>query len=291
MKSGLFALLLLMPALIATAGPKVIDSAGRQVALEEPARRIVALAPHIVENVYSAGAGHKLVGVVSYSDYPEQAKSIEQVGSAYAWSMEAVVSLKPDLVIIWGSGNGLSTLPQLERLGFNVYVSEPRHLEDISESIRDFGVLAGTTNQANATATNFDSSIERLQRTFADAQSLTVFYQIWNHPLQTINGEHMISAVISLCGGQNIFADTAQLAPQVGLESVLQIDPDVIVASGMDGSRPEWLEEWRKYPLLEAVRHNALLHVHPDLIQRPTARITLGAASLCSQLDEVRTRR
>ena len=291
MKPGLIALLLLLPALGAQAGRDVIDSAGRKVSVPQSAERIVALAPHIVENLYSAGAGDKLVGVVSYSDYPEQASAIEQVGSAYAWSMETVVSLNPDLVVIWGSGNGMSTLPQLERLGLKVYVSEPRNLEDISESIRDFGVLAGTEKQADANAAAFDTSIEQLRGQFAGAEPLSVFYQIWNSPLQTINGEHMISAVISLCGGRNIFEETMQLAPQVSLESVLQIDPDVIVASGMDESRPEWLDEWEQVPVLSAVKNDALLHVPPDLIQRPTARIALGAASLCGQLDEVRVNR
>ncbi len=291
MKPRLLALLMLLPALGVQAEREVIDSAGRQVSLAQPAERIVGLAPHIVENLYSAGAGDKLVGVVSYSDYPEEANTIEQVGSAYAWSMETVVSLAPDLVVIWGSGNGMSTLPQLERLGLKVYVSEPRNLEDISESIRDFGVLAGTEQEAEGNAAAFDTSIEQLRRQFTSTEPLSVFYQIWNSPLQTINGEHMISAVISLCGGRNIFEDTIQLAPQVSLESVLQIDPDIIVASGMGESRPEWLDEWEKYPLLSAVKNDALLHVHPDLIQRPTARIALGATSLCNQLNEIRVNR
>ena len=267
---------------------QVRDSAGRTVSLDAPAERIVALAPHIVENLFSAGAGAKLVGTVDYADYPAQARNIARLGSAYAWSLESVVAMAPDLVVLWGSGNGMSALPQLERLGLTVYVSEPRALGDISASIRDFGLLAGTTETAEENASYFESTMDALSGQYSQRTQLSVFYQIWNSPLQTINGEHMISAVVELCGGRNVFADTQQLAPQVSLESVLERDPDAIVASGMGESRPEWLDTWRQYPQLAAVQSGALLHVHPDLIQRPTMRIAQGAESLCSQLDTVR---
>ena len=285
------ALVLLLVALptLAQGGPvEVVDSLGRTVRLEQPASRIVALAPHIVENLFSAGAGEKLVAVVNYSDFPPAAKSLPQIGSAFSWSIESVVALSPDLVVLWGSGNGMSALPQLERLGLTVYVSEPRSLDEISASMRDFGTLAGTEAIADDSAAQFDSAIAALRASVSRDQPLSVFYQIWNTPLQTVNGEHMISHVIDLCGGRNIFADQAQLAPHIALESLLQADPQVIVASGMDQSRPEWLDDWRRYPVLQAVQHDALLHIHPDLIQRPTARIANGAADLCAKLDRVR---
>ena len=270
------------------AGPTVIDSSGRQVSLERPAQRIVGLAPHIVENLFSAGAGDKLVGVVSHSDYPPAATGLAQVGSAYAWSLESVIALEPDLVVLWGSGNGMSALPQLERLGLKVYVSEPRELGDIADSIRDFGALAGTAETAKDNADKLERAIGALETRYSQQRALRVFYQIWNQPLQTINGEHMISHVIRLCGGRNIFAGEAQLAPRVSLETVLQADPDAIIASGMGKSRPEWLDDWLQYPSLQAVSTGALLHIHPDIIQRPTARIASGAAQLCHKLDTVR---
>lgn len=270
------------------AGPSVIDSVGREVVLDAPAQSIVGLAPHIVENLFSAGAGEKIVGVVSYADYPEQAMSIAQVGSAYAWSLETVVALNPDLVVLWGSGNGMAALPQLERMGLKVYVSEPRELADIAASIIDFGILAGTQDIAEASARKFEQDISAVHARYASKQRLRVFYQIWNNPLQTINGEHMISHVMDLCGGDNIFASAQQLAPRISLESVLEEDPHAIVASGMGVSRPEWLDDWKQYGSLQAVQRGALLHVHPDLIQRPTTRIALGAADLCDKLARVR---
>ncbi len=283
--------LLLWLSLMATpcwAGIAVEDALGRRVSLEQPARRIVALAPHIVENAFSAGAGDRLVGAVSYSNYPEGAADIPLVGSAYAWSLEQLLALQPDLVLLWGSGNGISALPRLEALGLTVYVSEPRELADISASIRAIGALAGTGEAAARVADRFDREIAELRTAHASGERISVFYQIWNSPLQTVNGEHMISQVLSLCGGANVFADLPQLAPQVNVEAVLERDPRAIIASGMDESRPEWLDAWRKYPSLRAVQSGALLHVHPDLVQRPTARIALGARSLCRQLAAFR---
>ncbi len=277
--------LLCWPAGPALAAPTVTDSAGREVRLEAPARRIVGLAPHIVENVYSAGAGEWLVGVVSYSDFPAAARALPQVGSAFAWSLETVAALNPDLVILWGSGNGLAGLAGLERLGIPTYVSEPRDFEGIAASIRDIGTLAGTSEAAEAAAGAFESEIARLRQAYSTAFPLRAFYQIWNRPLQTVNGEHLISQVIALCGGANIFADLPALAPRVNIEAVLSADPDIIIASGMDRARPEWLDDWRQFPQLSAVRNEALVFVDPDLIQRPTTRVALGAADLCDKLQ------
>ena len=279
-----FMLLLAMSASAIT----VQDFAGREVTLAQPARRIVALAPHIVENLYSAGAGDRLVGVVSYSNYPAQAVEIPRVGSAAAFSMEQIVALQPDLVVMWGSGNGMQTLTQLRELGIPVYVSELRRLSDVPGSIRRLGQLTGTTAVSEPEAQRIEGEFNALQNRYIGRKQLGVFYQIWNEPLQTVNGEHLISEVIALCGGRNIFSDASSLAPRISIESVLLRDPDAIVASGMGEARPEWLDQWRSYPSLWAVRNNALFFINPDHVQRPTARVLLGAGRLCQQLDSLR---
>jgi len=266
----------------------VEDFAGRTVTLKKPAQRIVALSPHIVENVFSAGAGEKLIGAVSYSNFPPEASDIPQVGSYNAFSLEHIVALKPDLVIMWGSGNGMATLQKFEALNIPVYVSELRALDDVPESIRRIGALAGTTAVSELEAQRIESAIADMRNRYGKSRNLNVFYQIWNEPLQTINGEHLISQVIQLCGGKNVFTDAVSLAPQISLESIFLRNPDAIVASGMGAARPEWLDVWRKYPSLSAVKSNALFFVDPNHIQRPTARILLGAQSLCSQLDQLR---
>jgi iron complex transport system substrate-binding protein len=269
---------------------QVTDFADRNVRLAQPAERIVALSPHIVENAFSAGAGDKLVGAVSYSDYPDAAADIPRVGSHQAWSLESVVALRPDLVLLWGSGNGLDAVVHLEQLGIPVYVSEPRQLADIPRSIRAIGRLAGTTAVSELEAARIEDGIEALASGYSSRPPVRVFYQIWHDPLQTINGEHLISKVIALCGGRNVFAAERPLAPRVSLESVLQADPEVILASGMGEARPDWLDAWQDYPDLRAVRLRGLLFVDPNLLQRPTARVLRGARSVCRQVDEVRER-
>lgn len=266
---------------------KVSDFAGRDVTLPAPARRIIALAPHIVENTFSAGAGERLVGVVSYSDFPPAAAKLPEVGSYQAWSLEAIVAQRPDLVLVWASGNGKDSLAMLQRLGIASYVSEPRRLEDIARTIRDIGVLAGTSEQAETEASRIEQGLEELRARRGHRADVSVFYQVWNQPLQTVNGEHLISDVIDLCGGRNIFAQERAIAPRVNIESVLARDPQVIVASGMDSARPEWLDDWLQYPSMRAVRDGNLFFVHPDLLQRPTARILQGARQLCRHLDSV----
>jgi iron complex transport system substrate-binding protein len=266
----------------------VIDSQARTVTLTAPAQRIIALAPHIVENTFSAGAGDKLVGVTSYSNFPEQAKNILEVGSYNAWSLESIIALKPDLIIMWGSGNGMGKLTTLERLGIPVYVSEPRQLEDIASTIRNIGLLAGTQDISATEARRIEHALAELNKKYRHRQPKTVLYQMWNAPLQTLNGEHLISDVMTLCGGRNVFGDATSLAPKISLESVLIRDPDAIIASGMDAARPEWLDTWQQYPSLRAVQTGALFFIHPDHIQRPTARVVLGAQTMCEQLDTLR---
>ena len=266
----------------------VQDFSGREVTLDQPAKRIVALAPHIVENLYSAGAGDKLVGVVSYSNFPDEAKNVPEVGSYNAFSLEQVLALNPDLVVMWGSGNGMQTLSTFEALGIPVYVSELRQLSDVPKSIRNLSQLAGTPAIGEAEASRIETELNALHRRYGEKRSLSVLYQIWNDPLQTVNGEHLISEIIALCGGHNVFGDASSLAPRVSIESVLLRDPDAIVASGMGEARPEWLDQWRAYPSLTAVADEALFFVNPDHLQRPSARIVLGARSLCQQLDQIR---
>ena len=266
----------------------VQDFSGREVTLDQPAKRIVALAPHIVENLYSAGAGDKLVGVVSYSNFPDEAKNVPEVGTYNAFSLEQVLALNPDLVVMWGSGNGMQTLSKFEALGIPVYVSELRQLSDVPKSIRNLSQLAGTPAIGEAEASRIETELNALHRRYGEKRSLSVLYQIWNDPLQTVNGEHLISEIIALCGGHNVFGDASSLAPRVSIESVLLRDPDAIVASGMGEARPEWLDQWRAYPSLTAVADEALFFVNPDHLQRPSARIVLGARSLCQQLDQIR---
>ena len=288
-------LLALLIGLIATSAARaaidVVDDMGDAVHLDAPARRIVSLAPHVTEMIYAAGAGEALVGAVDYSDHPPAAKALPRVGSYTRADLEAVVAQRPDLVIGWRSGNPPAQIDRLRALGIPVYVNESRALTDVARTLRQIGRLAGTETRANAAADAFEARMAALRTRYAARPSVGVFYQIWNQPLMTINGEHLISDAIRLCGGLNVFDDLALLAPKIGVEAVLVADPEVIVASGMGESRPEWLDAWRAWPQLIAVQRDNLFFIPPELIQRHTPRILDGATRLCEQLETARGRR
>ena len=266
----------------------LVDDAGHRIAISRPAQRILSLAPHVTELIYAAGAGEKLVGVVEYSDYPEAATRLPRIGSHAAFDLERIAALRPDLAIAWGSGNPSSQLAQLRRLKIPVFVSEPKHLDDIPAGLRSIGRLAGTSGEAAARA--FEARLENLRQRYAGRPPVTVFYEIWNQPLMTIGGTHIISDALQVCGGHNVFSALKQPAASVDLEAVLRADPEAIVASGMDEARPEWLDQWRRWPQLAAVKKGNLFFVPPDLLQRHAPRILDGVEQLCTALEVVRQR-
>lgn len=275
------------------AGAEILieDDVGREIRLAEPARRIVSLAPHVTELLFAAGAGDRIVGVVAYSNYPEAATRITHVGSYNNVDLEAVATLAPDLIVAWQSGNPEAHLDKLEALGIPVFFNEPRSLGDVADSVEALGRIAGTEAVASAAASAFRARHADLEARFGGRAKVRMFYQIWDQPLMTVNDKHLISDVIRLCGGENVFATLSALAPRIGVESVLAADPEAIVASGMGASRPEWLDQWRRWPELAANRHDNLFFVHPDLIQRHTPRILDGAEQVCGFLERARERR
>ena len=266
----------------------VIDDMGKTVTLKSPAQRIVSLSPHSTEMLFSAGAGDQVVGVVSFSNYPEAATRLPHVGGYRQIDLEAILALQPDLVVGWHSGNPKVAIDRIRGLGIPVYLTEPREIEQIATNLERLGVLADSAEQAKAEAMDFRARLQYLQKTYQHRKPVRVFYQVWNEPLMTINGDHMINSLIELCGGQNVFSDLAAIAPTISREAVLAADPEAIVASGMNEQRPDWLDHWRQWSGLEAVRRNNLFFVPPDLLQRQTVRVMDGAERLCRQLQTAR---
>ena len=250
--------------------------------------RFISLAPHITEILFAVGAGSQVVGAVSFSDYPPEAEQIPRIGSSDRFSYETIVNLQPTLVFGWKSGNGQDNLQQIEKLGIPVYAHEPRTLEDVADSLETFGKLAGREAQGQQQASLFRTRLENLRQTYSDKAPVSVYYQLWNEPQMTVNDEHLISDVIRLCGGANIFADAIPLIPKISVEVVIQRKPEVIVATGMAEERPAWLDDWRKWSSLPAVSREQLFHIHPDLLHRHSPRILDGAEILCEQLDSAR---
>lgn len=275
----------------AAAQPSVRDDYGRMVTLPAPAARVVSLSPHLTELVYAAGAGATLVGAVEYSDYPPQALALPRVGSDAGIDLEAVLALRPDLIVAWPNAGSLRAIERLEGLGLEVFRSEPRSLEDIPHTLERLGRLAGTETAAAVAASAFHARATRLEGRYAHRPSVRVFYQIWDRPLITINGEHVISKVLRLCGGRNVFADLPLIAPQIDREAVLRADPEAIVTSSSAPDSTAMLQAWRGFSGLTAVAHDNLFAIPPDLIQRHTPRLLDGAERLCAILEQARARR
>jgi len=271
--------------------PSVVDDAGSIVTLQQPAQRIISLAPHVTELLFAAGAGDRIVGAVDFSDFPEAAKKLPRVGSNNAFDLEAMLTLKPDLVVAWESANPKALLEKLQALSIPIYYSEPRQLKDVASNLERLGRLAGTEAMANAASAEFRQQLAELRKKYSSRDHVSVFYQIWHQPLMTINGEHIISQVIELCGGRNVFYDLPALAPKISLEPVLLKDPEVIVVGSSAVNHPGWKEDWYRWPKLRAVKNGHLFYIDPDLIQRQTPRILQGAAELCRQLATVREAR
>ncbi|MDX5364040.1 MAG: cobalamin-binding protein [Pseudazoarcus pumilus] len=266
---------------------RLTDDTGRVVQLDGPARRIVSIAPHITELLFAAGAGDRIVGVDEYSDYPEAARALPRIGRHSSLDLEAILALQPDLVIGWASGNRMPQLQSLERLGVPLYLNEIRSIDDIARSIETFGRLTASDGAAQ-TAAQLRQRVARLHAREQDGPRLRVFYQIWHQPLMTINGKHLISQALDLCGGENVFAALPNLAPSIGIESVLATNPEVIIASGSTADSPTWLQDWRRWPQLAAVQNEQLVAIPPDIVQRPTPRFLDGVEAICTALERAR---
>jgi iron complex transport system substrate-binding protein len=267
------------------------DDRGHAISLAAPAQRIIALAPSITELVFAAGAGDRLVAVARFSDYPSAAAQLPQIGDAARIDIERVLALRPDLIVAWKSGNQAADVARLEELGFSVFVAEPSTLAAIPQVLRAIGALAGTSAAADGTAREFERAIADLRTRFANRMKVRVFYEIWHWPLMTVNGRHVISDVIKLCGGSNVFAAAPVLTPVISLESVIYAQPQVVLG-GSSATTPElYLAAWRQYSDYAKLRNVQVLYVDPDRIQRQTPRILEGARIVCDHLERVRARK
>lgn len=251
--------------------------------------RIISLAPHITELLFSVGAGEEVVGVMSYSNYPEAANEIPVIGSNDKLNYEQIISLRPTLVVGWEGGNNSDALDRLRTLGMRVESHNPHTLEDVGESLRWAGEISGHPVEGRAASRQYFERLSLLRRTYADKTGMSVYYQVWNEPQMTVNDEHLISDVMRLCGGQNVFADAIPLVPRVSMESVLQRNPEVIIMAGEPGAQPDRLAGWQRWDSMQAVTNGHLYEIHPDLLHRHSDRILEGAEKLCLALEDARS--
>jgi iron complex transport system substrate-binding protein len=265
----------------------VIDDNQQHIILSQHAQRIVSLAPSITEMLFSAGAGKQIVGVVSYSDFPAQAKKIPSIGSYDSVDLEKIISLNPDLIIAWKSGNQKKQINKLKLLGYPVFISEPKRFTDVANNINKYGILSGHQQQSHQQSLHFLKSINKLKQQFQHKSTISVFVQIWNKPVMTVGTDHLISQVIRLCGGRNIF-DSSDITITPDIESVILRKPELILSTGMANIADQWLERWKSMSIIPAVKNNHLYSTIPDLLVRHSPRLLQGAENVCQLLDKAR---
>ena len=285
-----FLLLVFLATRPAWAEIQLTQADGSNLALPRPAATIVTLSPHLAELVFDAGAGPALAATVEYSNYPQAAADLPRVGDAFRIDVERVVSLRPDLVMAWDSGNPRQAIEQLRLLGLPVWSVEIRKPEEIAGALRQIGLATGRTETAAAAAAAFEQRLESLGHCYAGRPELSYFYQIADRPLFTINGDHLIAQGLRLCGGRNIFADEPVLAFQVSHESVIAANPDVLFAPHLPAAANP-LQTWREWPAIRAVRNDALFLLPADEISRATPRWLDAIEIACRLMDDLPSRR
>ena len=253
------------------------------------AERVVAFAPHLSEMMFAIGAGERLVGVSSWSNYPREVLDLPEVGDAFTVDQEQLALLDPDLLLVWESGMPAHVVDELQNRGYRVESIRTRSLADVATAMLRLGELTGQLEKAEVAAGQFTGALDELSEEYRDAEPITVFFQITARPLYTVNREHFISEIISLCGGRNVFDDLEDMAPSVAVEAVLDRDPEVMLAGANLGDNA--FEEWARWPELAANRYGNQFLLPDEIIGRPVPRLAAAGRSVCIALDQARKNR
>ncbi len=247
-----------------------------------PAERIISLAPHATEIAYAAGLGDKLVAVSEYSDYPPQALELERVANHQTINIEKILTLKPDLIIAWPAGNPPRELAKLLQLGFTIYDSQTKTLDEIADNIEALSHYSANPEVGQKAAHDFRQRLQDLRTQYASNQPIRYFYQLSEKPIITLAQGHWPSEVFSLCGGVNIFADSEVPYPQVSIEQVLVKQPQVIFTSEHAIANGHMWRAWQAE--LNAVQNDQVWALNADWLNRPTPRTLDAVEQVCTYL-------
>lgn len=257
-------------------------------ALADKPLRIVALAPHIVENLYAIGAGDMIVGTLDYADYPQEATKIERIGGYNGISIEKLLMLNPDLVIAWKSGNKAEDLAQIKRLGIELQLSDPRSIEGVASEILKLGQLTGHTEQSKKVAEAFTARFNAIKATQQDKTILKGFYQLWPEPMMTVSKNTWINQLIETCQVTNVFANSDTDYPQISIENVIVTKPQIIIIPDEKSKRTIPTVNWQQWPEIPAVKYKQFININADLLHRFTPRMLDGLAQMCDKVETSR---
>ena len=266
-------------------GVTVLDDAGHKIALTHTPQRIVSTAPGATEMLFAAGAGARVIATVEYSDEPPEAKKVPRIGDSNAVDLERIVALRPDVVVVWEGGNNVAQITRLENLKLPVYRHKVERLYDIPMSLRRLGALTDTRAAAENAARDVEARLAALEKRYGQAADPpTVLLEVWNRPIYTVGGSHMMTDSLRLCGARNVFADLKEQGPSVDTEAVIGRDPQIIVAVAPPGVSQDWLAEWKRFTTLRAVRDNRLVPFEDQRLSRLGPSAVGGTEALCDAI-------
>ncbi len=254
-----------------------------------PAKRVIALAPHIVEMLFEVGAGDTIIGTTEHSDYPNAALSIPRIGNYARLNIEQVLAADPDLIIAWKTGNPSDDLARLEQLGLTIVYSQPDTLEDVAKELRYFGEITGHQQQAEQQAQLFLTRLTKIRAQYQDKSPISVFYELWPRPLTTVANLAWPQQQLDVCHASNPFVKSATDYPQINVEQVVVKAPQIIIQPSSHGMNSPDKVNWQQWPEIPAVKHNAFLIPDADKLHRMTSRSLDELALLCEKIDQFRT--
>jgi iron complex transport system substrate-binding protein len=250
----------------------VVDDLGRTVRLARPARRIVSLAPSLTETLFAIGAGDAVAGVTSYCTYPKEATQKPQVGGMINPSLEAIVALKPDLIVLSMEGNVREDFDRLTTLGAAVFVSNPRSLADIRTSIGQLGTLAGRSADASRLAAELAAAEADVVRGVSGPKVRTLLI-VSIRPLIVVGGHTFLNELLETAGATNLATRFPSTYPTLSREAVVSEDPDlVLVTSEVVADTRLLFEEFPEWTSLKAAQRKRIYRIDADLVSRPGPR-------------------
>jgi iron complex transport system substrate-binding protein len=289
----LLRLSLLLAALASLGAPvlaavTVTDDAGRQLTLPRTPQKIVSLAPGATEMLFAAGAGDLIIATVEFSDEPPEARNVPRIGDANSIDMERLVALRPDVVIVWEGGGNAAQVRKIEEIGLPLYRQKAETLATMPASLRRLGQLTGTAAAAERGAADIETRLAKLMQRFGQGERVRVLLEVWNRPIYTVGGPHLMTDSLRLCGARNVFDDLRDLGPAVDVEAVIARDPEIIVAVAPPGSARDWLADWKRFGAMRAVRDGRLVPFEDSRLSRLGPSAVGGTEALCEAIDAAR---
>lgn len=291
---AVWAALLILAAAPLAAATTVTDDTGQQVTLPHRPERIISLAPGATEMLFAAGVGDRLVATVDFSDEPAAAQRVPRIGDVTAVDMERLVALRPDVVVVWPGGGNPAQIEKIAQLGIPIYRQQVNRLSDLPASLRRLGALSSDGSVAERAASTVAAELARIAREYgggagaagapAPGATPTVLLEVWNRPIYTVGGTHLMSDALTLCGVRNVFGDLRELGPIIDTEAVIARNPDIIVAAPPPGEGASWLAEWRRFGSLKAVQTGRLIAFEDQRLSRLGPSVVPATEALCKAL-------